>query len=365
MISLKKYLEMAFDPSSPGKKAHNALLGAAIESYRAALLDMGKSGYRACPPLGLGLQQSLTAIEKKLATEVRVGLLHETRSEVGNQLSLWGERTAEHFKEKAEEVKDLLMVLARTAESLGERDQRYSSRLQQFSRHLRAVADLEDLTLLRSSLLQTASELKTCIDQMEQDSQQALARLQSKVSSYENKLKETEDLALRDPLTGLPNRLSLERRMAWRMENQQPFCVVFLDMNEFKAVNDRFGHQAGDSLLKQFSEELRTNLRPGDLAGRWGGDEFLILMDCDLAGAKALMDRLRKWVFGNYMVTDSRGKTKSAVRVTASIGISEWVAGESIAQLVERADRAMYQEKSRPVEIGANEGFASVGATAS
>src|SRR5271165_7102546 len=204
---------MAFDPATPGHSKQIELLDAAMTSYRGALLDMGKSGYRACPTLGLGLQQSLVAIEKKLTAEVRLGLLQETRREVSGQLSLWGERTAEHFKEKAEEVKDLLLALARTAESLGERDQRYANRLQQFSTRLREVADLEDLTQLRSSLMQTVGELKNCVDQMELDSRQAIARLQSKVTSYEDKLKETEDLALRDPLTGLPNRLCLERRM--------------------------------------------------------------------------------------------------------------------------------------------------------
>lgn len=365
MISLKKYLDMAFDPAKPGHSKQIQLFAEAMTSYRGALLDMGKSGYRACPTLGLGLQQSLAAVEKKLAAAVRVGLLQETRREVSGQLSLWGERTAEHFKEKAEEVKDLLLALARTAESLGERDQRYAKRLQQFSTHLREVADLEDLTQLRSSLLQTAGELKSCVDQMELDSRQAIARLQSKVSSYEEKLKETEDLALRDPLTGLPNRLYLERRMSWRIENHQPFCVVFLDMNDFKVVNDRYGHQAGDSLLKQFSEELRANLRPGDLAGRWGGDEFIILMDCELAGARALMGRLRKWIFGNYLVSDSRGKTKTAIRVTASIGIAEWSAGETIEQLVERADKEMYDEKSHPPSDVESEGVNSASVASS
>ena len=351
MISLKKYLDMRFEPMRPGQQESNGLAEAALTSYRTALLDMGRSSYRACPRLGLGLQQSLTSIEKKLAAQPNAGLLLESREEVSNQLSLWGERTAEHFKEKAEEVKDLLMVVARTAECLGERDQRYAARLQQFSTHLRAVANFDDLTQLRSSLLQTAGELKTCVDQMERDSRRAISQLQSKVSSYENKLKETEDLALRDTLTGLANRLCVERRIQWRMENERPFCLVFLDLNGFKAVNDQYGHQAGDSLLKQFSEELRSNLRPGDLAGRWGGDEFVILMDCDLAGAHALIERLRQWVFGNYRIPCNRGKSITAVRVTASIGISEWKPGESIEHLVERADKAMYVEKMQSPEV--------------
>jgi len=360
LISLKKYLEMDFAARGNGDKAATAMVNAAIGSYRAALAEMGRSGYRACPAFGAALQQALTQVEKKLASKVTAGSLQDANREVSAQLAKWGEQTAEHLRGKAEEVKSLLMVLARTAESLGERDQRYNSQLQQFTARLTKVADLEDLTQIRSSLMRTAVELKTCVDQMEQDSQQAIEQLKSKVSSYEEKLKETEELALRDPLTGLPNRLCIERRLEWRIDNHQPFCLVFVDLNEFKTVNDRYGHPTGDALLKQFSEELRSNLRPGDVVGRWGGDEFLLLVNCDKAGASVLIDRLRRWVFGNYTVTVGIDKTKVVVRVRASVGIAEWTEGDTVQDLIERADREMYREKGVSQDSSAPYGSASM-----
>ncbi|HZD33353.1 MAG TPA: GGDEF domain-containing protein [Candidatus Angelobacter sp.] len=364
MISLKKYLDLKLEAQKLTATPKRGVLEVAMQSYRSALLNMGKSGYRACPAYGASLQQSLTDLEKKLAGECSSGVLQQTSREVGEQLSQWGDRTAEHLRGKTQEVKDLLIMLAGTAESLGERDQRYASQLQQFTTRLRAVADLEDLTQVRSSLMQTAGELKTCVDQMEQDSQQAIAQLESRVSNYETKLKETEDLALRDPLTGLPNRLQLERRMEWRIENHQPFCVAFLDLNQFKQINDRYGHPAGDDLLKQFAGEVRSNLRPVDLVGRWGGDEFVVVLDCDLAAANTLMDRVRKWAFGDYTLAETRGKEKTRVQVSASIGTAEWIAGESAQQLVDRADHAMYQDKLHPKPSSSgshNPGIALVG----
>ena len=363
MISLKKYLDLRAEAPRAGAPVESGLLEAAMQSYRTALLDMGKSGYRACPTYGASLQQSLGGVEQRLGGKCTAQVLQEACGEVSEQLGLWGERTAEHLKGKAQEVKDLLIVLARTAESLGERDQRYSSQLQKFTTRLRTVADLEDLTQVRSSLIQTANELKSCVDQMQQDGQQTIAQLESRVSTYETKLKETEDLALKDALTGLPNRLQLERRMEWRIENHEPFCVAFLDLNQFKAVNDKYGHPTGDDLLRQFAGELRSNLRPSELVGRWGGDEFVALLDCDLATATVIMDRVRKWVFGDY-TTCCEGSEKTRLWVTAAVGIAQWIAGETMQQLMDRADRAMYADKTRPNSTavgGRNSGLALTG----
>lgn len=340
MISIKKYLESNVAVFSPCEKSEDSLMATALQTYRNSLLDMGKSGYRACPASGAILQHDLSGLERRLAREVAAPMLQEAGKEVSEILSRWGEETAEHLRGTTEEVKGLLITLAGTAESLGERNQRYAGQLHQLTSRLRSVANLEDLSQVRSSLMQTANELKTCVDQMEQDGQQVIARLQTRVATYETKLKETEDLALRDGLTGLPNRLHLERRMELRMESQQRFCVAFIDLNHFKSINDRYGHSAGDALLKQFADELKVNMRPGDLVGRWSGDEFLVLLDSDLAGAAVMIDRIRKWVFGDYTLS---GQPK--VRVDAAIGLAERMPGETIPQLIERVDRAMYVEK--------------------
>ena len=350
MISLKKYLDM--EPGAPRQPEPdwNELGSAVLEAYRAALLTMGKSGVRACPAVGSDLQHSLASLEAGLAENVTPSRVKETEEQVEKNLQQWGGRSAEYFKAKANEVKELLIVLARTAESMGVRDQRYADHLSQVTAELQTIADLEDLGHVRSSLVQQASELKTYVDQMAQDSRQSVAQLQAEVSTYETKLKAVEQLASQDPLTGLANRRKVEERIEWRIEHQQSFCIVMLDLDGFKQVNDKYGHAAGDSLLQQFSHELRTNVRATDIVGRWGGDEFMVILDCDLTTATAQVERVRKWVLGEYTIQTAPDSAKVKVKIDASIGIAPWRPGQTMSALAAQADSAMYREKGKSAQ---------------
>jgi diguanylate cyclase (GGDEF)-like protein len=345
VISLKKYLEAEVREPQVREADPIELLSAILEGYRSALLAMGKSGAQACPTVGSDLQSKLANVVTRFAGEISPPLVRDAGTEVTQQLQRWGDRTAEYFQARTTEVKELLLVLARTAESVGERDHRYTDHFSQFTSRLQTISNLEDLTQVRASLVQQATELKTYVDRMEQDSHKLVAQLQTEVSAYETKLKEVEELALRDALTGLANRRYAEEHMGSRIAQQRAFCVVMLDLNRLKHVNDKYGHLAGDNLLHQFSQELRSSLRSSDMVGRWGGDEFILVMDCDLAGAQAQIDRLRKWVFGEYTIRLGKGTGEVKINVDASVGVTQWQAGETIQEVIERADADMYKQK--------------------
>jgi diguanylate cyclase (GGDEF)-like protein len=181
---------------------------------------------------------------------------------------------------------------------------------------------------------------------MEQDSQQVVASLKMQVSNYETQLKKVEELALRDALTGLANRRKCEDRIEARIASGKVFCVTLIDLNRFKQVNDEYGHLAGDNLLQQFAQELRSSMRTTDLAGRWGGDEFIAVMECDAVGAKAQLERMRKWVFGKYTIRPGKGTGEVQLTVDAATGFAEFRPGDTLHSMIERADEAMYRDKT-------------------
>ncbi len=155
-----------------------------------------------------------------------------------------------------------------------------------------------------------------------------------------------EQLAVRDELTGLYNRrflmecLARERSRAERLG--APFSVGFIDIDHFKSINDTLGHAAGDALLRQLPKLVQAGLRAIDIPGRWGGEEFLLVLPgTSLAGAGALAERLRA------TVERARFDTLGERQVTATFGVAEYARGEEIAALLARADRALYAGKAR------------------
>ena len=325
--------------------APDPVLEAALECCGATMRAVGRSAAEACPVTGRELDEAMSALAAELPGEASPEKLHAATQQAERHLASWGAHTAEHLKAKADEVKEILMMLARTAESVGERDQRYSNQFSGLTADLKAVANLDDITQVRKSLLKKAAEMKTCVDAMAEDGRQSLDEMRAKITDYEEKLRKAEELASKDALTGLANRRGLEARMAWWARQQRVFCVVMLDLNHFKELNDRHGHQAGDDLLRLFAAELMTRVRADDMVGRWGGDEFVVVIGREFEIAQRQLERIRQWVFGEYAVRAARGKEPLKVNVEAAVGLAEWVPGETLEELLKRADAAMYADK--------------------
>ncbi len=346
MISLKRYLDSSDEAAqaqvgSPKKD----LLSVAIEAYGSALVEMGNCSMEACPGVGGELKQKLGDFRTGVSPGMNRGALAATDAGTRDALRVWSRQAARHFQQKACEVKDLLLAMARTAESVSARDQRSASQMSAVTERLKAIASLEDLTEIRASIEISATELRISINRMTEEGKAVLDQLRGQVAGYQSKLEEAEKLASRDALTGLGSRLYVEGQIERRAAAGSPLCVAVIDINDFKKVNDDYGHLTGDELLRQFGTELRSACRATDVIGRWGGDEFMVLFDCAMAEAEAQTERLRKWICGNYAIKGRGGELK--LRVDASIGLAARAADEDMKNLLERADAAMYAEKAR------------------
>ncbi len=162
--------------------------------------------------------------------------------------------------------------------------------------------------------------------------------------------------ALRDPLTGVLNRRGFEKESSGVFSSVEQGAVLYLDLNNFKSINDRFGHQSGDALLKAFGHRLEFCLRPEDILARLGGDEFaIVLPGVSIDDVKHVARRLVEAASEAYIIQGEE------IECAASVGIALMpMHGDELWHLVSVADQAMYNAKSISQEDAANDRAAYV-----
>jgi diguanylate cyclase (GGDEF)-like protein len=166
-----------------------------------------------------------------------------------------------------------------------------------------------------------------------------------------------------DALTSVLNRKALDRGLAKLGHDDAEFSLIFLDVDFFKTINDNFGHAIGDRVLAALGRLLRDHLRPNDMVGRYGGEEFVVVLrDASLDAARRVAERIRQSIWAITISGLSR-------RVTVSAGVATRAPGESVEELVARADLALYAAKGAgrnrvllapPAAALLDDGFASL-----
>jgi diguanylate cyclase (GGDEF)-like protein len=333
MISLRKQID----------EHTQELLTATSRAYHAALTSVGANAERALPGVDFPLSANLALLRAQLQADSAPEAIARTERSLDSELTQWSESVERHLKGKATEFREMMLVMANAAQNLTARDKRYTGRFHDITARLNEIGNLNDISAMRRSLISSAAELGADVKSMEVDGQKTIASLEATLEGYRKQLAETERKASLDALTGLTNRRGIECAMSKRCEERIRFCVILLDLNGFKQVNDTHGHLAGDDLLRAFSAELQAHFRAGDVIGRWGGDEFIVVTSGDLSDARNCVERVRKWAFGSYKVKTPYGTHQ--VQVSASVGMAAWDMHEEIPRLISRADEAMYNEK--------------------
>ena len=160
----------------------------------------------------------------------------------------------------------------------------------------------------------------------------------------EERTAELQSLAYRDQLTGIANRRGVADGFAQLRRGAKPearLATLLIDIDRFKDINDRFGHQAGDEVAAEMARRINTVLRPADICGRWGGDEFIVLFsDLGSRPLKLIADAVKRGLSQPVTLKDGR-----SVLVTVSIGACLAEPGETLEQVADMADAALYHAK--------------------
>lgn len=165
-----------------------------------------------------------------------------------------------------------------------------------------------------------------------------------KLLSTMKHLRKQQSMNFMDSLTGVYNRSYLEYYKSKLFGKRRPLSFIIIDVDKFKDINDNFGHSSGDLALKHISSKISNNVRDNDIAIRYGGDEFVIILeDSPLIGARKLSSRIAKSLKDDVLVLDE----DNHLTITLSIGITEYVLNESFEDLFKRADANLYDAKEQ------------------
>lgn len=254
-----------------------------------------------------------------------------------------------HLVEKRERIQKIQAALVQHVNDVIKQNEKFGVLLEVEHASLRHADSMEDLEGLKTTLVGEIGKLR--------EGHQALTRKLDTASKYlqiigtegqhlNEELTRAHILSLTDELTDLPNRRAFLRRLEDEVARVQrygyPLSLALIDMDSFKSINDKYGHGAGDEVLRNFSANILSIFRHHDMVARYGGEEFAVLLpNTDRNGAQRALEKVRKrtsessYQFG--------GKTMAMP--TFSAGISLYRPGETPGSLIERADKALYQAK--------------------
>lgn len=186
------------------------------------------------------------------------------------------------------------------------------------------------------------------------DSNEVVARVKIQIrrkkfqDALQAKGQKSLDMAIKDGLTGVFNRryfdIHAEKMLNNSVTNGKPMALMLLDIDHFKSVNDTYGHQSGDEVLKQLPLRVQRSVRPTDLFARYGGEEFVVVMpDTSVQNAASVAERIRKAMMAEVFTIPASPGTLAK---TVSIGVTFSEAGDTIQSMLERADKALYHVKN-------------------
>ncbi len=289
-----------------------------------------------CEAMGQTLSQGLTARSVRSVSE----LLHSTRE---RQHSLREERGRAR-----DALKGLINRMLQELGELGQHTDRFSDSVGKYATVIEQADSLESLAGVVREMVEESRSVQSLVQTTQgrlREEHDRATQLAERVEQLEGELRKLSSEVQTDQLTQVANRRGLiaafDTERAKLERDPRPLALALLDIDNFKKLNDSLGHAAGDEALKSLAARVSGLLRPGDKVGRWGGEEFvLILPEAPLEEAQAVLLRLQRSLSASLFMHEGRD-----VFVTFSAGVTLFRPGETMEQALDRADEALYEAK--------------------
>ena len=255
----------------------------------------------------------------------------------------------EYLKDREGEFKEIIDLLTKAMAVVDNDNQVYNEKIYKQSEKLEKITLLDDIKKIKNELIIEVESIRETVREKELHDSEKLEKLSKKVNTLNVELEKAKEESVKDGLTGIYNRKAFDRYIKELIERntvtKTPFSILVLDIDDFKKINDNFGHQTGDRVLVAMAQKCRGFIRSDDFLARYGGEEFVVV----LPGA-SLRNAVKKGKLICKEIAKSRytlgeGKEDTVISITVSIGASVHKKGDTVKTIIERADKALYAAK--------------------
>lgn len=259
-------------------------------------------------------------------------------------------RQKDYVRDRESEFKGIIDVLTKAVVVQDTDNREYNRSILEQSRRLEEITLLDDIKRVKLAIVKEVEQLREAVREKESRDGAKVDKLSQQVAVLKGELQSARTESERDGLTGILNRRAFDRRLAdlaaRNAVKEQEVALMMVDIDDFKRVNDQYGHLTGDSVLAAVVGKCRQSTRGEDVLARYGGEEFCILLPgASLRNAVKKGRQICESIASTRYVLEGM-PTKETLGITVSIGVSVLRKGDTAAAFIERADRALYLAKS-------------------
>lgn len=313
--------------------------GALITCVKALALDIDELG-------AVELKQSLDDMLAQVRAEAPPAVLMESMQLRQRDTLVFAEQERVYLETRDGELRRIIDVLKDGLSLVGAGNAAYDRTILEKSSRLEAASQLGDIVKLRQTISREVDELRKEVSKKQAQDTHHAAALAEEVEALRRDIEQARSAAATDPLTGAATRSAFDSELARLCDlaaaGGATSSLLMVDVDNFKQINDVHGHPVGDRVLVALVAFCRENVRRGDVVGRWGGDEFAVLLpSASLRVASSKAQRIVKELSKREWSVES----ERALSFTVSMGVTAWRKGDDPASLIARADQALYRAK--------------------
>ena len=254
-----------------------------------------------------------------------------------------------YIGEREDELRNIIDLLTRAMVSVDTENDAYHRQILKQSEKMERITRLDDIRKIKSALEKEVETLRETVRSKQEDERERIENLSGQVQSLRQELAHAKEESLRDGLTGVYNRRAFDEHLQSLAERnlllRQDFSVLILDIDDFKHVNDNYGHPVGDRVLLAMANTFGQMVRSDDFLARYGGEEFVIILPGAsrrnaVKKAKQICKTIHKTRY-----TLEPDDAQSSLSITVSIGVAAFAKGDTAQTVLEKADQALYKAK--------------------